>query len=118
MNITISIIENNERRGNLANINGVRVEVEGATIAGSDKQVAWATQIMEDTLRQAARSALQRLGVHFDRLNDAAALDAAVEKVNGMMSILAGRLANTSAARWIDNRNLHPRMLLDLVTEG
>lgn len=120
MEIIISAIESNARRNGEAVINGINVSVANHGIAGSEKQVAWAVKILEAALKEAAIGALKKTGVDF-RLAVVSAdlLDAAVSKVNALMaSVIAPKLAATSAAKWIDNRDLDAQRLLKTMMEG
>lgn len=116
--ITIKVTELNARRNGEAVISGVEV-THDITLTGTDKQVAWAKQIMEQALVETAKSGLRK-AASFDLFCDGAVLDATVAKLNAAMQPIAERLAahGTSASKWIDNRNKSAADLLRTMMEG
>ncbi|PPV06802.1 hypothetical protein [Xanthomonas axonopodis] len=100
MQITISTIERNERRNNQARINGFDVQLTGANLQGSDKQVHWAEQIICDLVKDLAKARFAKLG----DFPAADAVDAEVATINQFLVNLS-KLACTNAADWIDVRS-------------
>ena len=110
MNITITTIENNSRdSSNNAILNGLNVEIDnGSKLTGSEKQIAWATQIRKDAILLLAKTALSKICKTDGTLFNGDELDAAITQIN---SELMPRLATmiepiTSSRVWIDNRGL------------
>lgn len=103
MQITIAATENNERRSGIANLNGIAVNVIGANLTGTDKQIAWAESIMASAIREVANRALNR--VSSNGLFDAAALDATIAKINDGLEGIVAKLEGSSATKWIDTRH-------------
>lgn len=111
MKIIIHTIENNQRKNGEAVLNGLRVEVIDATaIEGSEKQVAWANEIREQSIVKLANKALATVAKSWDNGThyNAEELDAGIARINNeMMPVIAKRLESVTSARtWIDNRHL------------
>lgn len=116
MSITIRILESNDRRNGMAVINGVVVDTD-ITLTGTDKQIAWAKQIMDQALVETAKAGIRKAGLT-DLLVDGATLDATISRLNAAMQPIAAKLANTSAGKWIDNRSKSAADLLRSMMEG
>lgn len=101
--ITVSALERNARRNGVATLNGVAVALNGLNLNGSDKQVAWATQIAESAVREYAAEYLRRISKN--NLFMGEALDSAIDKINADLNSLSSKLIGSKAATWIDGRH-------------
>ena len=110
MIIIITAIENNNRdSNNTAILNGIAVEIANAPdLIGSEKQVAWASQIRKDSVALLAKAALAKIAPGNGTLYNGGELDAAIARINAeLMPRLAPMIAKITSARvWIDNRGL------------
>lgn len=118
MQITIRAIENNSRTDNIAILNGLRVEIiDAPELIGSEKQVAWAADIREQSIALLAKKALAALIKGNGVTYDADELDAAIARINNeMMTQLADMLQDATLAKaWIENRHMSAPSLFQAV---
>ncbi|MCW0458955.1 hypothetical protein NB717_000023 [Xanthomonas sacchari] len=110
MKVTVALIELNPRRNGQVVVNGFDVSVEGASLTGSEKQVAWAEKIIADAVRDLAHNRFCK----FPAAPSAEAVDAEIVKINDFLAEHMPKLDGTSAADWIDVRN-HGWQMLSLM---
>ena len=112
MKITFQIQENSRSAG-IVSVSGVQVQVADARIQGSEKQIAWATQIMQDALKEAANKAARAINqnglLKEPELDD---LSASLEKA---FAVITQKIDGKHASVWIDNRFLPASGLIKAV---
>lgn len=101
MQITVAVIELNPRRDNFLTVNGFDVQLSGANLTGSEKQIAWAEKIIINAARAIADG-------RFRKLPSVPTIEQAekeIATINAFFAQHMGKLAGTKAADWIDLRN-------------
>lgn len=105
----VTIIELNDRRNGEVLINGYAIDLEGLQLVGSEKQVTWATSIIEQETRilvEAFIGAKSKRAAHAANLLTEAEADAWVAEINNTLAAqVTPKLAGADAHTIIEARN-------------
>lgn len=110
MQATITVNTTKPDSGDLVTLTGVRVEISGVEISGTEKQVAWASEILAGAIASMARQVITH--GNGNDIFRAAELAAKVEKVQGQVAATLAGFGRADARSIIDKRSRGAAMIV------